>query len=533
MYNKTIKKSIVIIITTTLLLSCFSVLADSIVTDENFLFQVLDYSLSVDNIIDTHPDPNDPNNYYLAKYRVSVTPYIYFRNTGFINGKFYVRCNTSITNPNGSSTPVDIKIEPKSLLNDNLYTTQLWAANTNSGQFYVYGYFSNYYVNTTNAWVPIESFYIEFSLSIPVNQSSNVNLSITAGDLSDTCIYSTEPADSDLAAIITSSVIEALGDTNTTNSVIELLYSLVIDQEAANILLSNNGTTLSNLLNTLNNQYSYLVNNLTPQLLNKLDLIINKLQSLYDDIDNLIDTISWKKDIYLTQVGYSSTIDGTYTNEQIYGRDLYLKYTPSSALGNSNNIVCFDVGLYITGNHTLNKNDITVGFYTTNSDFISIDYYFIRLNYGYRFYIITPYMSQYSNLSQSFIIHIKLSNTNFGVTFYPNRFNYIGYLPDNDIEYWQILSTIYQYQLIHNGEEDTQAANELSQAANMMEQAAAAMDVSKPNIAAVIPETLLAADAAQAQGEIFSWLSNGYITSILVACFTIALIGFVLYGKSG
>lgn len=91
----------------------------------------------------------------------------------------------------------------------------------------------------------------------------------------------------------------------------------------------------------------------------------------------------------------------------------------------------------------------------------------------------------------------------------------------------------YLYQILHNGENDTGAANQLSQAAGAMESAANAMNVSKPNIAAIIPETLLAADAAQAQGEIFSWLNNGYITTILIACFTIALIGFVLYGKSG
>lgn len=94
-----------------------------------------------------------------------------------------------------------------------------------------------------------------------------------------------------------------------------------------------------------------------------------------------------------------------------------------------------------------------------------------------------------------------------------------------------IISKIQE--LIDMGRNDTQAANELGAAAQQMNQAANAMNVSKPNIDAVIPETLLAADAAQAQGEIFSWLNNGYITAILVACFTIALIGFVLYGKSG
>lgn len=94
-----------------------------------------------------------------------------------------------------------------------------------------------------------------------------------------------------------------------------------------------------------------------------------------------------------------------------------------------------------------------------------------------------------------------------------------------------IISKIQE--LIDMGRQDTQAQNELGAAAQQMENAAAAMNVTKPNIAAVIPETLLAADAAQAQSDIFSWLQNGYIIQILIACFTIALIGFVLYGKSG
>ena len=88
-------------------------------------------------------------------------------------------------------------------------------------------------------------------------------------------------------------------------------------------------------------------------------------------------------------------------------------------------------------------------------------------------------------------------------------------------------------EILNTGASDTAAANALSQAGNAMESAANAMNVSKPNINNVIPQTLVSDDVATAQGTIFNWLGNGYITAILVATFTIALIGFVLYGKSG
>lgn len=104
----------------------------------------------------------------------------------------------------------------------------------------------------------------------------------------------------------------------------------------------------------------------------------------------------------------------------------------------------------------------------------------------------------------------------------------------NNVQNTRLQTIISKIQeLIDMGRQDTQAQNDLNAAASQMEGAAAAMNVTKPNMAAVIPQTLADADAVAAQGTIFSWLNNSYIITILSAMMTIALIGFVLYGKSG
>lgn len=97
-----------------------------------------------------------------------------------------------------------------------------------------------------------------------------------------------------------------------------------------------------------------------------------------------------------------------------------------------------------------------------------------------------------------------------------------------------IYDLLYYYIYTMNAT-DTEAQSEAANAEAAMVSVANALDVTKPAPEAVVngPEMLLNGEVMQAQGNLFSWLSSAWILPILLLAMLLAVISYVLYGKSG
>jgi len=92
---------------------------------------------------------------------------------------------------------------------------------------------------------------------------------------------------------------------------------------------------------------------------------------------------------------------------------------------------------------------------------------------------------------------------------------------------------IYNY--IYSTPSDTAAQSVMANESAAMASAANALEVSKPNIQALVqaPDSLINNDVKNSQISIFAWVNHFRILPILLIVFTLAILSFVLYGKSG
>ena len=99
MYHKAIKKAICFIMTVTFIFCCYSPASAAVsIVDTSVVISIPDYGLSADDLVNT--DPMDSDGYYLAHYRFCVTPRIYFRSQGYLNGHFKFNVSTSVDTQN-------------------------------------------------------------------------------------------------------------------------------------------------------------------------------------------------------------------------------------------------------------------------------------------------------------------------------------------------------------------------------------------------------------------------------------------------
>lgn len=201
-------------------------------------------------------------------------------------------------------------------------------------------------------------------------------------------------------------------------------------------------TLLETKLDTISGQLTTM-----SSMLSTISTTLTNLLSTVQNIDNLIDTISWSS-ISNNNIGWSTSNTGEYN------------YSTNTRPFENNNIIYFDTKITQNANNMNGMLKIILPYAVTasNYDFISksvIDIissngnsvqncdYFIKLGFAsieiYLYNIVAlPYNSSYS-----LNLRITLSETTRNIYKYTNSAS-VSYIPNTDIEYWQLLSYFQQ-----------------------------------------------------------------------------------------
>lgn len=98
-------------------------------------------------------------------------------------------------------------------------------------------------------------------------------------------------------------------------------------------------------------------------------------------------------------------------------------------------------------------------------------------------------------------------------------------------------NAMYQliYDYLYGAPSDTEAQSAMAEQSQALASVGDALNVSKPNKDAIVnaPDLLIDTDVENAQTSLFAWTNNTYILPCLLITMTLALLSFVLYGKSG
>lgn len=98
-------------------------------------------------------------------------------------------------------------------------------------------------------------------------------------------------------------------------------------------------------------------------------------------------------------------------------------------------------------------------------------------------------------------------------------------------KYNEILAVLIQ---IRDGPTETDAEAALDDAGSRLESAGAQLVIQQPNIDNNIDQLngyLSDPNIAAAQGNLFAWISNGFVLPIIIVALILGVLGFVLYGK--